>query len=85
MASKSHTDFSTNEKKHRNESLAMRAFFSRALGKLQVIARNFHWFIALFGPVVIGRINQLLLVFFDSHLKATVICSSYKKICNKKS
>ena len=31
--------------------------FSRALSKLQVIARNSDWFIALFAPVVIGRSN----------------------------
>ena len=31
--------------------------FSRALSKLQVIARNCDWFIALFVPVVIGRSN----------------------------
>ena len=31
--------------------------FSRALSKLQVIARNSDWFIALFAPVVIGRNN----------------------------
>ena len=32
-------------------------FQSRAMSKLQIIARNCHWFIALFGPVVIGGIN----------------------------
>ena len=31
--------------------------FSRALSKLEVIPRNCDWFIALFAPVVIGRIN----------------------------
>ena len=31
--------------------------FSHALSELQVIARNSHWFIALFAPVVIGRSN----------------------------
>ena len=31
--------------------------FSRSLNKLQVIARNCDWFIALFAPVVIGRSN----------------------------
>ena len=35
-------------------ALCTRAF-SRALSKLQVIARNSDWFIALFVPVVIGR------------------------------
>ena len=29
--------------------------FSRALSKLQVIARNSDWFIALFAPVVVGH------------------------------
>ena len=33
--------------------------FSRALSKLQVIARNCDWFIALFAPVVIGGSNNL--------------------------
>ena len=32
-------------------------YFSRALSKLQGIATNFDWFIALFAPVVIGRSN----------------------------
>ena len=31
--------------------------FTHALSKLQVIARNFDWLIALFAPVVIGRSN----------------------------
>ena len=31
--------------------------FSRASSKLQVIARNCDWFIALFVPIVIGRSN----------------------------
>ena len=31
--------------------------FSRALSKLQIIARNCDWFIALFVPVVIGQNN----------------------------
>ena len=31
--------------------------FSRALNKLQIIARNCHWFIVLFVPVVIDRNN----------------------------
>ena len=37
--------------------------FSRALSKLQVIARNCDWFIALFAPVVIGRSNNLRIGF----------------------
>ena len=35
-----------------NRSLCVH-FFSRALGKLRVIATNSDWLIALFGPVVI--------------------------------
>jgi len=31
--------------------------FSRALSKLQIIARNCDWFIAVFAAVVIGRSN----------------------------
>ena len=31
--------------------------FSRALSELQVIARNYDWFIALPAPVVIGQSN----------------------------
>ena len=31
--------------------------FSRALSKLQVIARNCDWLVALFAPVVIGQSN----------------------------
>ena len=37
--------------------------FSRALSELQVIARKFDWFIALFSPVVIGRSNYFGIVF----------------------
>ena len=33
------------------------ARFSRALGKLQAIARNSDWFIMLFTPVLVGRSN----------------------------
>ena len=39
------------------------ARFSRASRELQVIARNFDWFIALFVPVVIGRSNCFSLGF----------------------
>ena len=35
----------------------MYALFSRALSDLQIIARNCHWFIVLFVPVVIGQNN----------------------------
>ena len=38
-----------------NRTLCVR--FSRSLNKLQVIARNCDWFIALFAPVVISRSN----------------------------
>ena len=42
--------------------------FSRALSKLQIVARNCDWFIALFVPVVIGRSNCFGFSF------STVIC-----------
>ena len=35
----------------------MYAWYSRALSKFQIIARNCDWFIVLFAPVVIGRSN----------------------------
>ena len=50
--------FSTNEKQIQNQSYHVHVMFSRALSKLQVIARNSDWFIALFAPVVIGRSNR---------------------------
>ena len=37
--------------------------FSRALSKLQVIAGNSDWLIALFAPVVIGRSNYFVIGF----------------------
>ena len=37
--------------------------FSRALGKLHVIARNSDWFIALCCAVVIGRSNNFSIAF----------------------
>ena len=40
--------------------------FSRASSELQVIARNFYWFMALFVPVVIGQSNYFVLVFRQS-------------------
>ena len=46
-----------------NHTLSCTRDFSRALSKLQVIARNFDWFIALFPPVVIGRCNYFGIVF----------------------
>ena len=36
--------------------------FSRALNKLQAIASNSDCFIALFSPVVIGRVLSLVLI-----------------------
>ena len=45
--------------------------FSRPLSKLQVIARNSDWFIAMFAPVVIGRSN-----YFDSHFKTSLLVGS---------
>jgi len=49
--------FSTNEKQNQNQSHYVRLIFSRASRELQLIARNFDWFIALFVPVLIGRSN----------------------------
>ena len=54
---KRRASFSTNEKQNQNQSHLVRVNFSRALGELQVIARNSDWFIALFAPVVIGWRN----------------------------
>ena len=40
-----------------NRTLYACSDFPRALSKLQVIARNFDWFIPLFAPFVIGWSN----------------------------
>ena len=56
--------------------------FSRALSKLQVIARNLDWFIALFDPIVIDRICEVWYRFFDSHLK-TALSTSLRISCSK--
>jgi len=50
--------FSTNLKQIQNQSYHVHVMFSRPLSKLQIIARNSDWFIALFAPVVIGRSNR---------------------------
>ena len=56
--------FSTNEKQNQNQwQLACGRDFSRALSKLQVIASDSDWFIALFSFVVIGRSNNFDIVF----------------------
>ena len=55
---KSRASFSTNEKTNTNGTLYVRFF--RALSRLQLIA---DWFIALFAPVVIGRVNYLIIRF----------------------
>ena len=50
-----------NDKQNQNQNQSHLAFtrdFSHALNKLQVMARNSHWFIALFAPLVIGRSNS---------------------------
>ena len=39
------------------------AWFSRAVGKLRVIAGNSDWLIALFAAVVIGRRNYFGIAF----------------------
>ena len=56
--------------------------FSRALSKLQVIARNLDWFIALFDPIVIDRSCEVWYRFFDSHLK-TALSTSLGISCSK--
>ena len=38
--------------------------FSCSVSKLQVVARNFDWFIMLFAPLDTGQINHFDLVFF---------------------
>ena len=43
--------------------------FSRALSKLHGIATNLDWFIALFAPAVIGRINYFGIGFTTINLK----------------
>ena len=43
--------FSANAKQNQNQSHLVRAIFSRPFNKLQVIARNSDWLIALFVPV----------------------------------
>ena len=54
----SSSSFLANRKQNQNQSHIVRGNFFRALSKLQVIARNSDWFIALFAPVVIGRSNN---------------------------
>ena len=49
--------FSQLEAKPKPITTCTRDFF-RAFSKLQVIARNSDWFIALFAPVVIGQSNN---------------------------
>ena len=61
--------FSTKE--NRNPSHLARLCFSRALSKLQAIATNSDWCIALFAPVVIGGSNFFsigLLQSFENRL-----------------
>ena len=50
---------------------------SRAMSKLQVIATNSDWFIALFAPVVIGRSNYSDVGFSDSHLKTAELTKQF--------
>jgi len=59
LAKKHRPSFSTNEKQNENQSHNVRVIFSRALSTLQVIARNYDWFLALPAPVVIGWRNCL--------------------------
>ena len=48
--------FNQREAKHK-PILPCSRDFSRASGELQVIARNYDWFMELFVPVVTGRSN----------------------------
>jgi len=76
LAKTSLVTFSTNENQNQNQAhwpMASRRDFSRALNKLQLIARNSDWFIALFVLVGIGQSNYLGIVFFDSHFKTTLL------------
>ena len=47
--------------------------FPAPWNKLQLIARNCDWFIALFVLVGIGQSSYLGIVFFDSHFKTTLL------------
>ena len=47
--------------------------FSRALSELQIISRNYDWFIALFAPVVIGRGDCLGLGFSTFENRSIVL------------
>ena len=49
--------FSANENQNQNQSHHIRVILSRALIKLQGMARNCDWFMVLSAPVVIGRSN----------------------------
>ena len=71
--------FSTNEKQKPKQIAPCRCDFYRTLNKLEIIACNFDWLIALFAPVVIGRSNDCGIVFFDSHLK-TALLSKDKRL-----
>lgn len=47
--------------------------FSCTLSKLNLIAENSHWFIALFAPVVIGQSDYFWYWIFDSHMKTALL------------
>ena len=59
--------------------------FSRALSKLQVIARYSNWFIVLFAPAVIGRSNYLALLLrqsFENHFTVMIFIVPLKDPMN---
>ena len=75
--------FSTNE--NQNPSHLARLWFSRALSKLQAIAPNSDWSIALFAPVVIGGSNFFsigLLQSFENRLVNKVQAPVVQKVDN---
>ena len=47
--------------------------FSCTLSKLNLIAENSDWFIALFAPVVIGQSDYFWYWIFDSHMKTALL------------
>ena len=65
--------FSPNEEQKPKPIAPYTRDFYRTLNKLEIIACNSDWLIAVFVPVVIGRSNDCGIVFFDSHLKAALL------------
>lgn len=78
------TCISSNQKKSQNQSLD----FSCTLTKIQVVARNADWFIALFAPVVLSC-STLVMDFqqpFGNHSNSlqykAQISSQWTKLCS---